>query len=87
VHSEFGRRVAENASLGTDHGAAAAAFVLGGGLKPGLHGTAPDLGDLLDGDVKPLVDFRRVYAELLQGSGIDPVTVLGASLPPVGFSA
>lgn len=63
--SEFGRRVAENGSSGTDHGAAAPMFVFGDSIKGGLHGAPPDLADLVDGDVKHKIDFRQVYASLL----------------------
>jgi uncharacterized protein (DUF1501 family) len=63
--SEFGRRVAENANGGTDHGAAAPMFVLGGAVKPGLFGTYPSLSDLEGGDLKFSTDFRSVYATIL----------------------
>ncbi|HND56160.1 MAG TPA: DUF1501 domain-containing protein, partial [Pirellulaceae bacterium] len=63
--SEFGRRVAENASQGTDHGAAAPLFIAGGSIKPGVIGDLPSLEDLDDGDLKHHTDFRRVYATLL----------------------
>lgn len=65
VYSEFGRRLTENASAGTDHGTAAPVFLLGGAVKSGLHGPYPDLRDLADGDPKFAIDFRRVYATLL----------------------
>lgn len=65
VFSEFGRRVAENASAGTDHGAAAPMFVIGPSVKGGLHGTPPDLEHLVDGDVAHGIDFRSVYATLV----------------------
>jgi uncharacterized protein (DUF1501 family) len=65
--SEFGRRLQENASFGTDHGTAGLVFVSGVRVRAGLHGAAPDLGDLdAEGDPKPTVDFRSIYAELLQ---------------------
>ncbi len=64
--SEFGRRVAENASEGTDHGAAAPLFLAGGRVAPGVHGAMPSLTDLDDGDQKFHTDFRRVYATLLE---------------------
>jgi uncharacterized protein (DUF1501 family) len=64
VHSEFGRRVEENASRGTDHGAAAPVFLVGGALARGLHGTPPDLDALVDGDVPATTDFRALYAAL-----------------------
>jgi uncharacterized protein (DUF1501 family) len=65
IFSEFGRRLAENASVGTDHGTAAPVFLLGGPVKSGLHGPYPNLRDLADGDPKFAIDFRRVYATLL----------------------
>lgn len=77
VHSEFGRRVQENQSQGTDHGAAAPVFVIGGaGLQPGLHGTAPNLSKLDDGDLVATVDFRAVYAEVLEWLGVPVDAVL-----------
>jgi uncharacterized protein (DUF1501 family) len=67
--SEFGRRVAENGSQGTDHGEAAPLFVFGSDkmIKPGFHGEAPDLrpGKLSRGDVAFKMDFRSVYASVL----------------------
>lgn len=68
VFSEFGRRVAENASNGTDHGAAAPVFVLGPvqSQARGLVGAHPSLEDLDDGDLKHHTDFRRVYAAILE---------------------
>ena len=63
--SEFGRRVQENASGGTDHGAAAPLFVVGGKVKPGIFGVAPSLTQLHDGDMIHGVDFRSVYATVL----------------------
>lgn len=64
--SEFGRRVAQNASGGTDHGTANNMFLIGGGLKEkGILNEGPDLADLQDGDLKYRVDFKSVYATLL----------------------
>jgi uncharacterized protein (DUF1501 family) len=63
--SEFGRRVQENDSQGTDHGTAGPVFVAGAAVTPGLVGALPDLADLEDGDLKMSVDFRSVYASLL----------------------
>ena len=77
VHSEFGRRAAENASQGTDHGAAAPAFVLLGGARGGVIGTPPDLGKLDDGDPIATLDFRCVYRDLLGWLGVDATRVLG----------
>jgi uncharacterized protein (DUF1501 family) len=65
IFSEFGRRLTENASAGTDHGTAAPVFLLGGAVRAGLHGPYPNLRDLADGDPKHAIDFRRVYATLL----------------------
>ena len=67
TYSEFGRRVRQNASAGTDHGTAAPLFVMGGGVKGGLHGVYPSLSDLQDGDLKHSVDFRSVFATVAQG--------------------
>jgi uncharacterized protein (DUF1501 family) len=64
--SEFGRRVAENNSNGTDHGAAGPMFLAGTRIKGGLHGDYPSLSDLDGGDLKYTTDFRRVYATLLE---------------------
>jgi uncharacterized protein (DUF1501 family) len=65
--SEFGRRVAQNASGGTDHGTANNMFFIGGGLKQkGLINAMPDLNDLNDGDLKHSVDFKNVYATVLR---------------------
>ena len=64
--SEFGRRVAENASQGTDHGAAAPAFLSGPRLEKTLLGAQPSLKELDDGDLRFHTDFRRVYATLIE---------------------
>ena len=65
--SEFGRRVAQNASNGTDHGTANNMFLISGGLKQkGLLNALPDLADLNEGDLKYKVDFKNVYATILQ---------------------
>jgi len=63
--SEFGRRVSENASQGTDHGAAAPMFLAGPRLPKIIQGPNPDLSDLDDGDLKYKIDFRSVYAAVL----------------------
>lgn len=67
TYSEFGRRARQNASRGTDHGAAAPQFVLGGRVKGGLHGSYPSLADLQDGDLRHTVDFRDVYSAIADG--------------------
>src|SRR5262249_2692727 len=64
---EFGRRVAQNASNGTDHGTAAPMFLFGPMVKAGVHGDHPSLTDLDEGDLKFKVDFRAVYASILDG--------------------
>jgi uncharacterized protein (DUF1501 family) len=64
--SEFGRRVAQNASGGTDHGTAAPMFMIGKGVKEGVVGKHPSLTDLDQGDLKYNLDFRSVYATVLQ---------------------
>jgi uncharacterized protein (DUF1501 family) len=82
--SEFGRRVAENASAGTDHGAAAPLFVAGPVAKPGLVGAHPSFDDLDDGDLKFHTDFRRVYAAVLEGwLGVPAAPVVGAEFKPL----
>ncbi|MYA67661.1 MAG: DUF1501 domain-containing protein [Gammaproteobacteria bacterium] len=63
VYSEFGRRVPENANLGTDHGSANVMFLAGKPVIPGHYGTPPSLTNLVDGDnLQHTVDFRQVYA-------------------------
>lgn len=64
--SEFGRRVAANASGGTDHGAAAPLFLCGGAVRGGLHGKHPSLTELDRGDLVHGTDFRAVYATILE---------------------
>lgn len=67
VFSEFGRRVRENASGGTDHGRAGPSLVLGDSVKGGLYGKHPSLTDLDKGDLKMTTDFRSIYAALIDG--------------------
>ncbi len=81
VFSEFGRRVAENVSRGTDHGKAAPVIVLGGGARPGLLGTPADLERLDDGDVPYGTDFRALYAALEQDWFGLPATLEQAPFP------
>ncbi len=82
VWSEFGRRAAENASAGTDHGTAGVVFVVAEGLQPGLYGAPPALDDLRDGNLVPTTDLRRVEAEALAYAlDVDPVPVLGPHAP------
>lgn len=85
VFSEFGRRSAENASAGTDHGAAAPVFLVGKRVKGGVYGPIPDLTNLNDGDLKFAVDFREVYAATLDTwMGGDSEIVLGQKFSPLG---
>jgi uncharacterized protein (DUF1501 family) len=80
--SEFGRRVAENGSRGTDHGSAAPMFVVGAPVQGGLHGAQPSLTDLDDGNLKHTVDFRSVYQALIRDwLGGDARSVLGQAFP------
>jgi uncharacterized protein (DUF1501 family) len=78
--SEFGRRVSENGSQGTDHGEAAPLFIFGGAVKPGFVGQFPDLtpSKLHRGDVPFSTDFRRIYATVLRNwLKADDARVLG----------
>jgi uncharacterized protein (DUF1501 family) len=78
--SEFGRRVAENAARGTDHGEASPLFLIGGGVKGGVYGKMPDLGNTNMGNVAFTTDFRSVYATVLERwLGRPSQTVLGGS--------
>jgi uncharacterized protein (DUF1501 family) len=65
--SEFGRRVAQNAGHGTDHGRGNCMFLLGNGVVSGVHAQWPGLepGDLVDGDLAVTIDYRDILAELL----------------------
>jgi uncharacterized protein (DUF1501 family) len=85
VFSEFGRRLTENASAGTDHGTAAPVFLLGGAVKAGVHGPYPNLQDLdAGGDPRHAIDFRRVYATILdRWLGCPAEKVLGAPFDPL----
>jgi uncharacterized protein (DUF1501 family) len=78
--SEFGRRVAENAARGTDHGEASPLFLIGGGVKGGVYGKMPDLGNTNMGNVAFTTDFRSVYATVLERwLGRPSQAVLGGS--------
>lgn len=86
TYSEFGRRVEENRSLGTDHGTAAPLFVMGGAVRGGLKGAHPSLADLEEGDLRHHTDFRQVYATVLERwLKADSRAVLGAAYEPVPF--
>jgi len=80
--SEFGRRVTQNASNGTDHGTCMPLFVVGGSVKGGVYGDHPSLTDLDNGDLKFATDFRSVYATVLQAwLGRNPADVIAGSFP------
>jgi uncharacterized protein (DUF1501 family) len=85
--SEFGRRVSQNASNGTDHGTANNMFFISGGLKEkGVLNAMPDLGDLNDGDLKHQVDFKNVYATVLnKWLGADDKMILGNKFSHLNF--
>ncbi len=88
VFSEFGRRVAENGSQGTDHGAAAPVFVVGKGLQSGIISEHPSLRDLQDGDLRHHIDFRSVYAAVLEDwLGVDSQPLLRGRFKPVPLLA
>lgn len=90
--SEFGRRVEQNGTFGTDHGTASPWFVLGGGIQGGLIGHAPDLSSLdEDGNLAMQVDYRSIYSSILQGWFGESVSsarsLLGGSFPTIPFLA
>lgn len=76
--SEFGRRVAQNASGGCDHGAGGFAFAMGDGVQGGLYGDV-DLGDLLDGDVRPTIEPTVLMRRCLEWLGVDASTLPSAA--------
>ena len=85
--SEFGRRVSQNASGGTDHGTANNMFFISGSLKQkGLINAMPDLADLNEGDLKHKVDFKNVYATVLnRWLGADDKIILGKNFEYLNF--
>ncbi|MCF6386876.1 DUF1501 domain-containing protein [Mycobacterium sp. MBM] len=86
IYSEFGRRVAANATQGTDHGTSGPVLVIGEPVRGGFYGDAPSLTDLHDGDLKTTTDFRDVYHELLATTlGTDPEPAVGPGRRPIGF--
>jgi uncharacterized protein (DUF1501 family) len=86
MYSEFGRRVAANASQGTDHGSAGPVFLAGAPVKGGYYGDEPSLTDLNDGDLKVTTDFRDIYHELLSKTlESDPVPSIGPGRRNIGF--
>lgn len=84
TYSEFGRRAAQNASQGTDHGKAAPHFMLGGAVRGGLHGERPRLAELDDGDVAVTMDYRRLYNAVLTRWWQAPAAALDVTrFPPL----
>src|SRR4026209_540980 len=85
--SEFGRRVSQNASGGTDHGTANNMFLISGSLKEkGLINPLPDLNDLDEGDLKYKIDFKNVYATVLRKLlNADDVAILGKKYEQLSF--
>src|SRR5438132_4339840 len=83
--SEFGRRVKQNGSNGTDHGTAEPMFIIGNNIQGGMYGSYPSLGDLdNNGDLKFNADFRSVYAGMLRDVvGADPTPILAGSFDPI----
>ena len=86
VFSEFGRRVAENGSKGTDHGTAGPVLALGAPVQGGFYGQTPSLDELDEGDLIHTTDFRSVYATAIENwFGADAESVLGARYDPIPF--
>lgn len=87
VFSEFGRRVKENSSRGTDHGAAGPMFIVGKHVKGGFYGKFPSMTDLHKGDLKMTTDFRSVYATMVKDwMGLDATkSLLKADYPTLGI--
>jgi uncharacterized protein (DUF1501 family) len=84
--SEFGRRVAENGGKGTDHGTAAPALVIGTSVKGGIYGDQPSLTNLDNGDLKYGIDFRSIYATILdKWLTADSKSILGSTCEYVPF--
>ena len=82
--SEFGRRVKENGSLGTDHGAAAPVFLIGGKLKGGIVGDHPRLDKVDDGNLKHHTDFRSIYTAILdQWLGVKSNDIIKGNFKPL----
>jgi uncharacterized protein (DUF1501 family) len=89
MFTEFGRRVEENGSLGTDHGTATPMFIVGHRVKGGLYGKHPSLTDLDDGNMRMTTDFRRVYATMIdEWLGVaDTAAILKGRFEPPGTFA
>lgn len=85
TYAEFGRRPQENGSLGTDHGTASAHFVAGGSVRGGLYGAHPDLHDLDGGNLRFAIDYRSLYATVLERWwGVESGSVLNGRFAALG---
>ena len=86
MFTEFGRRVEENGSLGTDHGTATPMFIVGKGVRGGLYSQHPSLTDLDEGNLKMTTDFRRVYATMIREwlGYEDTQVILKGTFEPLG---
>ena len=88
IYSEFGRRVNENGSRGTDHGAAAPVFIVGSAVNGGVYGDHPSLTNLDEGDLKYGIDYRQVYATIVdRWFGLDAHEILGKNFEELSFIA
>jgi uncharacterized protein (DUF1501 family) len=86
VFSEFGRRAGENGSNGTDHGTAEPCMVIGGAVRGGIYGEPASLTDLDNGDLKYQMDFRKIYASILdKWFNVDHAEVLGKKFETIPF--
>ena len=86
IYTEFGRRLAANASAGTDHGWANVAFVAGHSVKGGFFGDAPSFTNLSQGNMIYTTDFRSLYATVLdQVIGVPPARFLDGKFPQLAF--
>jgi uncharacterized protein (DUF1501 family) len=85
IHSEFGRRPAENGTKGTDHGTNGPVILIGNQVRAGLYGGQPPLDSLVNGNLPMVIDFRRIYAEVLSKWLVtDPKIALGQDFAPIG---
>ena len=89
IFTEFGRRIEENASQGTDHGTAGPMFIVGPSMEGGFYGKTPSLEDTDDGNLRMTTDFRRVYATMIaEWMGYhDTGAILKGSFEPLGVFA
>ncbi|MFY9587620.1 MAG: DUF1501 domain-containing protein, partial [Actinomycetota bacterium] len=83
--TDFGRRVGENASNGTDHGTSLPFLIAGPGVRGGvMHGARPDLSDLTNGNLKPSINMETLYGSVVsEVLGTDPAPIVGSSITPI----